>query len=494
VTRIGLVVHGQPPELVGGTERLVAELADALAARGHRVEIFTGSIEWRPQFQVVRSQRAVNGAGASGIAAPGAGPTAGAGSIDVVRVHRSDLFFERWDKLHDPFVERAFLAWLDAFRPEVVHVHHWARLTTTLVACCRLRGVPVALSLHDLFSSCPRYHRVKADLSFCDVPPSPQACRQCAPRWRFQGDAEIDASVLAFASELRAEVEAAGALLAPTAGHGARVLQWLGLQRPITVLAPASDTALLPAKPPLGNRVARRGDPLRVGTFGHLHPLKGVEVLLDAHAALPDPALVELHIWGAAPDAATEAALRRRAGDARPVVWHGAYRPADLSGAAIDAVVLPTLCAESYSFALDEACALGVPVLASDLGALADRATGRLALFPRGDVAALSTALQRLAMVPAARAAMSAAPAASRIDANQHLARLLPIYAELAASGTWRSPSAEARAAEDLSLSQRERLFALREAGLQELLRSEGWEDVVAALRTENEGLRGGAR
>ncbi|HTE06825.1 MAG TPA: glycosyltransferase, partial [Planctomycetota bacterium] len=395
-----------------------------------------------------------------------------------------------WDKLHDPFVERAFLAWLDAFRPQVVHVHHWARLTTTLVACCRLRGVPVVLSLHDLFSSCPRYHRVKADLSFCDVPPSPDACRHCAPRWRFQGDAEIDASVSAFAAELREEVALADALLAPTEGHGRRLLAWLGLQRELTVLPPASEVALFPASRPLGGRVARPGDPLRVGTFGHLHPLKGVEVLLDAQAALPDPSLVELHVWGAAPDAATEAALRARAG-ARPVVWHGAYSPADLSAAPVDAVVLPTLCAESYSFALDEACALGVPVLATDLGALADRATPRLSLFPRGDAATLARALQRLALEPAPRAAMSAAPAPPRQSSTEHLAQLLPIYARLAAAGCRREPTAAERSAEESALSRRERFFALREASLQELLRSEGWEDVVASLRAENEGLRG---
>ncbi|HVQ24200.1 MAG TPA: glycosyltransferase, partial [Planctomycetota bacterium] len=163
MSRIGLVVHGQPPELVGGTERLVAELAAALAARGETVEIFSGSIEWRPAFEVVRDA---------------------SGPVPVVRVHRHDLFFERWDKLHDPFVERALRRWLDEFRPDVVHVHHWARLTTTVVATCKAAGVPVVLTLHDLLASCPRYHRVKADLSFCEVPPSPEACRHCAPRWR----------------------------------------------------------------------------------------------------------------------------------------------------------------------------------------------------------------------------------------------------------------------------------------------------------------------
>ncbi len=480
--RIGLVVHGQPPELVGGTERLVDELGRALAGRGRTVEIFSGSIVWKPRLQVVRDV---------------------SGAVPVVRVHRHDLFFERWDKVHDPFVERAFLAWLDAFRPEVVHVHHWARLTTTLVACCRARGIPAVVSLHDLFSSCPRYHRVKEDLSFCDVPPSPDACRRCAPRWRFQGDAEIDASVTAFAAELRDEVAAADALIAPTAGHGARLLRWLGLSRPVTVLPPGSESALAPARPPLAGRPASPEQPLRAGVFGHLHPLKGVAVLLDAQAALPDPRCLEVHVWGQAPEPAMDAALRARAGDRR-VVWHGRYRPEDLSGASLDAVVLPTLCAESYSFALDEACALGVPVLATDLGALADRRTGRVLPFPRGDARALAALLLRLLSEPDLRARCAAAPAPARLSMEAHLAGLLAVY-ERVAGGSPSGPApprppatgaaavaaaAAAATAAERQLAQRERAFELREAGLRELLRSEGWEDVVARLQAENDALR----
>ncbi|HEX5009127.1 MAG TPA: glycosyltransferase [Planctomycetota bacterium] len=465
--RVGLVVHGQPPELVGGTERLVADLARDLAARGDAVEVFSGSIEWRPQFQVAREA---------------------SGPVPVVRVHRHDLFFERWDKLENPLVERAFLAWLDDFRPDLLHVHHWARLTTTLVRVARARGVPVLLSLHDLFASCPRYHRVKADLSFCELPPSPDACRHCAPRWRFQGDEEIDASVRVFADDLRGEVAAADVCLAPTEGHARRLLDWLGLQREVVALPPASTTQLAPATRPLGERPATPQEPLRVGTFGHLHELKGVEVLLDAQAALPDPRTVELHVWGAAPTPEQEARLRARAGDRR-VVWHGRYAPVDLAAALLDAAVVPTLCAESYSFALDEACALGIPVLATDLGALRDRATPRVALFPRGDARALAAALQRLATDPAERRRQATAPAPPRLDAATHLSRLLALYAGL--QGRPRAPSdpAVARAAAD-SLARRERAFLLREAGLKELLRSEGWEDVVARLQAENEALK----
>jgi len=463
VTRLGLVVHGQPPELVGGTERLVAELAAALAARGEQVEVFSGSMVWKPAFEVARD---------------------GSGPVPVVRVHRSDLFFERWDKLDNPQVERAYRRWLDEFRPDLVHVHHWARLCTTLVRVAAEHGIPAVASLHDLFASCPRYHRVKPDDVFCEQAPGVAACLHCAPRWRFQGDLEIAASLDVFVAEMAAEVAAAAALVAPTEGHGRRIMQWLGLQRPVHAIPPAGSGVPAPATRPLGARVASPRDPLRVGCFGHLHPLKGLPVLLEAQARLRDSRRVEVHVWGEAPDAATDAALRRQAGD-RPVVWHGAYRPADLAGAPLDVVVLPTLCAESYSFTLDEAAALGVPVLASDLGALADRATARVQLVPRGDAVALAAALERLADDPALRSRQGAAEPPVVSDGRVQQDQLAALYRRVLAG-----PRPAARVADERALAQREHLFLLREAGLAELLRSEGWEDVVARLQSELEAAR----
>jgi hypothetical protein len=344
--------------------------------------------------------------------------------------------------------------------------------------------VPVVVTLHDLFSTCPRYHRVKADMSFCDVPPAPDVCRSCAPRWRFQGDAEVDGSVGVFAADLRAEVAAADALIAPTLGHGQRVLAWLGLDRTVTAIAPASAPAPGPATRPLGNKIASAKRPMSVGVFGHLHPLKGVEVLLDAQAALHDPAMVEVHVWGAAPTSELDASIKTRAGG-RKVVWHGAYQPADLAGAEIDAVVLPTLCAESYSFALDEAAALGVPILASDLGALADRATDRVWLFPRGNDHVLAAHLSELATEPERRDLMVAAPAPTLTDTDRHLTELSAVYDALPPAAL-REPSPSAQS----DLARREHAFTLREAGLNELLRSEGWEDEITRLQAEIERLQ----
>ena len=64
---------------------------------------------------------------------------------------------------------------------------------------------------------------------------------------------------------------------------------------------------------------------------------------------------------------------------------------------------------------------------------------------------------------------------------------LRPLYRELIAG---RGRHDAVATSGDRSLSQREHAFLLREAGLHELLRSEGWEDVVARLQAENEALR----
>ncbi|GJM22371.1 MAG: glycosyl transferase family 1 [Planctomycetota bacterium] len=461
MSKIGLVVHGQPPELVGGTERQVAALAELLADAGHELQVFSGSIEWRPDFEVVELSD---------------------GRVPVRRVHRNDLFFERWDKLENPNVERAYGDWLADFRPDLVHVHHWARLTTTLVRTANDQGIPAVVTLHDLFSSCPRYHRVKEDLTFCEETPSVAACSQCAPRWLFQGDQEIHASLEVFVDDLREELSAAAALLAPTAGHGERLLSWLGLQRPMIELPPPGSglgAQAAPATRPLGARIARPGDPLRVGVFGHLHPLKGVEMLLRAQAALLDPGAIELHVWGDPPDEATGTQLHALAGN-RPVIWHGAFAPSDLSGAPVDVIALPTLCAESYSFTLDEACELGVPVVATDLGALRDRATDRLCLVPRADEASWGRTLIELGADPQRRARMAAAAPPSKLDDARHLAELQRVYAEVLGQ-----PRPPVRPRDERALRRREHAHLLRERGLHELLRSEGWERVVADLQSQ---------
>ncbi|GAA5159564.1 hypothetical protein GCM10011366_21770 [Ornithinimicrobium tianjinense] len=143
------------------------------------------------------------------------------------------------------------------------------------------------------------------------------------------------------------------------------------------------------------------GAPVRVGYVGRLAPHKGVTVLLEAVAAYPD---LVLTIVGAGPQ---EAELRTKAsGLGERVSFAGSATqeqlPALLGG--LDVLAVPSLTTpgwvEQFGRVVVEAMAAGVPVVASDSGALPDVVGGAGVLVPEGDAVALGAALLRVCREP----------------------------------------------------------------------------------------------
>jgi glycosyltransferase involved in cell wall biosynthesis/GT2 family glycosyltransferase len=153
--------------------------------------------------------------------------------------------------------------------------------------------------------------------------------------------------------------------------------------------------------------------PARTGYVGRLlAPHKGLDVLLDAAEA--DPRL-HVAIAGAGPH---EAALRRRAAGpalAGRVTFHGHLAGADLAAfyRTLGVLAVPSVPApgwlEQFGRVAVEAMAAGVPVVASDSGALRDVVGGAGVLVPPGDAAALARALAEVLDDPERAAALSAA-------------------------------------------------------------------------------------
>ena len=155
-------------------------------------------------------------------------------------------------------------------------------------------------------------------------------------------------------------------------------------------------------------------DPLLL-YVGRLQPIKGLETLLEAMPAVPEPAC--LLIVGGEHDereSAHGAALRRRLtalGLERRVRFLRAQpqRRLRLFYAAADATVVPSYY-ESFGMVALEAMACGSPVVASRVGGLTttikDGVTGHL--VPEGDAAALASHLERLLRDRPARDRMGA--------------------------------------------------------------------------------------
>ncbi|RME49863.1 MAG: glycosyltransferase [Caldilineae bacterium] len=141
--------------------------------------------------------------------------------------------------------------------------------------------------------------------------------------------------------------------------------------------------------------------PVRFVYIGGLAWQKGVHTLVEAFGGVRGNA----ELWIAGDESFDPAYVARLRAIAAPAVrFLGRLSRAAVweTLAQVDAVVVPTLLYETFSFIVSEAFAAGVPVIASRLGPLTDRVRDGVdgLLVPPGDVAAWRRAMQRLVDEP----------------------------------------------------------------------------------------------
>jgi glycosyltransferase involved in cell wall biosynthesis len=386
--KVLLVAHGYPPELVGGTEHHVQTLARGLRRRGVEVVVVAGSMEHEAGFRISEDVDR--------------DPESGA-TLRVRRIHRADLFFDHWQKSASAPVAEAFREILREERPDLVHVHHWIRLTRDLVFCAALEGIPAVVTLHDLWTSCLLAFRVRPGThEFCERLLARGSCLECAggmpPYTPWVSPDELGALFDARREELLRELELAGAVIVPSRSHAETLERFLAFDASrlaFRVIPHGRDLELTPspALPPPD----RRGR-LVLSSWGHLHPLKGPDLILDAIARLADPSRVELHLAGGEVLEEFTGRLRAQA-EGLNVTLHGAFSAEELSDHAVaraHVMVSGTRAVESWGLILDEAVALRLPMVLPRSGAFPERLEGGALFFEPRDPASLAAALQRL--------------------------------------------------------------------------------------------------
>lgn len=426
--------HGYFPESSGGVETYVREIARAQRERGAEVVLLAGSLEMWPRCGVEEIEVAGD---------------------RVLRVHRDDRFFDWHAKSWHPGVERIVDDVLARERPDVLHVHHWIRLTCNLVEIAARRGVPAVVTLHDAYTSCPRAFRVDRDGAACARELSIAACAPCVPRYEHQPRAEIEESIALHRDSYRAELARAGAVIVSSPATARLIADSLDLDATGFAQLPMAYRRRFPGR----LRPPPRSGVLRFACWGNQAPHKGTRHLVKAFARLAREALprpVELHVVG---EFATEAFERevRAAADGAPVRFHGRFEAAQLVAVQPHVAVLPALAFETFGYVLQEAFELGLPCIVSDAGVLAERAGPAALVVPAGDEEALAEAMRRLAADPDRLEAMAAAAPPPPPDPDEHVARLLEIYRAACAapprsSVPWVDPSRRAA----FSIDQRE--------------------------------------
>jgi glycosyltransferase involved in cell wall biosynthesis len=377
--RLAFAVPNFPPEFLGGTERVALGLAKALQAEGDEVLVLTGSDRPHAGRDVEASHQ---------------------DGLEVLRVPRHP------EEHYGLDVRRARVLGvvedlLIAREVDVLHVHHWATLSIRLLRSARALGLGAVATLHDMWTSCPRFFRRPPPGIRCPEGAGREACVPCAARDVIATDEKLRRGIGLRDRELQQELAAAHALTAPSQATAELVAGHVPWRGPIEVVP----HGLL--EPPRGNPHDRDLDPslrFRVGTFGNLVPDKGVMVLIEAMAGLD----ADLHLHGPFLEEAFEARCYERAAQLGVLLFgHGAYSAAQVHPARhLDVAVFPSLCQETYGLVVEEALARGVPVVVSDRGALRERVGGGGVVVPAGDVAALHAVLADLLARPARLAAL----------------------------------------------------------------------------------------
>ena len=410
------VVHRFPPERLAGTELYTLAISRGLLQRGHQCSVLAGS----------------------GRASPGGALTSEVeDGIHVTRMASSIQRAEGWFPAYDPEIDERVRGYLGELKPDVIHIQHWVTLTANLIALCHEMDYPTVVTLHDLAVICPKMDRIRFDKVFCTDPLATAPCLICVQRQPWQGDDEVHEELTLRQQMIEQGLGLADYLIVPSVAQKEFLAKFLDTKADRLEVLPHGTPRELKRVSAPENATVRR--PLRLGHWGHLMWPKGPHLLLEAVGKLSDPGAVEVHLLGEAGDRSYREELQALA-RGLPVTFHGAFTAEDLERLELDVAIFPSLCHESHSFVLDEAFQLGLPVIVSDRGAMAERVGPAGLVFSAGVVEDLAEKIQKLLGEPALLERLrKATPRDPPHPMSEHILSLERIYGKVIKSRRKRS-------------------------------------------------------
>ena len=277
------------------------------------------------------------------------------------------------------------------FRPDVLHVHNYKYVfTSSIFEAAHDQGVPVVLSVHNYRLICPGGQLRRGE----------RICEECLHKnpirslWRSGCASSYGARVLQYLFYCRTHdsiLNNVDAFIIPTDFGKQRFLE-AGFPPDKLFVKPyfLFDFKKISSSPQ---------ENLGALFIGRLSEEKGIRVLIKAWKEIDYP----LTVIGSGPE---EDWARRHAPKSVRFLGSKSHRETLELLSKADFLVFPSVCHEGLGMTLIEACVLGVPVIASDLGGrreiIKDGCTG--SLFESGSCSALADVARRFIANPEMRA------------------------------------------------------------------------------------------
>lgn len=354
-----------------------------------------------------------------------------------------------------PFVAAMLRNLLDRQSFDLVHIISGYLLGVAAIKVVKEFGLPLVITLTEFWFMCARLNLIQLTGVLCSGPESAQKCARCLledkRRYRLPAKnmpmvmdafwrvghhigfaSETERGVAERQKDLKDALALADLVICPSEfliqkfdHYGYDTSRFVHLRQG---MAPSSHEVASPS--------IDKGKPLRVAYVGQLKYHKGVDLLVDAVIRLITRGKsIELNIWGNAAESPQYVEhLKRRSFLHSSVHWNGAFvggRIWDIL-AETDVLVVPSRWYENSPNAILEAFLMRVPVIATDLGGMAELVTDgeNGLLFKLDSTNDLTRQLSRLLDDPGLLARLSAKiPQIKTLD--QEMLDVMRYYTEL---------------------------------------------------------------
>lgn len=262
---------------------------------------------------------------------------------------------------------------LKRYQPTVVHFHHYAHMGLEMIKVVRstLPNVKILFTLHEYMAICfNNGQMVKKNSTKLCYESNPTDCAQCFPE-------KSSADFFMRKQYIQAIFELVDKFISPSHFLIDRYKAW-GIPEEKMVMIENGQPASQGSEPRLLAEGEKRG---RFAFFGQINPFKGVDVLLEAFAALPENIQEQVHldIHGANLHLQEESfqekigiLLEKLEGT---VTLHGSYEPHEMPRLLkeCDWMIIPSIWWENSPMVIQEAYNHGRPVISADIGGMAEK-------------------------------------------------------------------------------------------------------------------------
>lgn len=248
---------------------------------------------------------------------------------------------------------------LDVFHIDFVHIHHTKNMTLEMYYQAEKRSIPIASTLHDYYTICPSVTMIDCNGKLC-IGKKETRCREC--QQVFTGVINTTDYISIWRNEYNKVLKRADILFTPSeSAKGVLCTYYPQIEEKMFVIPHGMEQ--------LKCMRYDKSEKLHVAFLGGISKEKGSFVASKLVKNGPED--VAWHLFGVSGN--NELSNLKKSN----YIKTGAYKrdelPQLMSKYRIDLVCILPICSETFCFTLSEAIMCGIPVIATDIGALGDR-------------------------------------------------------------------------------------------------------------------------